>query len=101
MSATEDAALRRGGDESPPRLQQIAAAAGVSQATVSRVLNNEPHVAEETRHQVLRVIAEAGYVPHLREGHTQSYLSYPTAPCPSKALSIASTNSTGSQGFDR
>jgi DNA-binding LacI/PurR family transcriptional regulator len=34
--------------------------------TVSRVVNNEPHVAEETRHQVLRVIADMGYVPHLQ-----------------------------------
>jgi LacI family transcriptional regulator, galactose operon repressor len=34
--------------------------------TVSRVVNNEPLVADETRHQVLRVIAEMGYVPHLQ-----------------------------------
>jgi DNA-binding LacI/PurR family transcriptional regulator len=51
--------------------------------TVSRVVNNEPHVAEETRHQVLRVIAETGYVPHLQaqrlaSGRTRSIaLHYP------------------------
>lgn len=61
MSATEDAALRRGGDESPPRLQQIAAAAGVSQATVSRVLNNKAGVAEATRRSVLTAVDVLGY----------------------------------------
>ncbi|MBV9131675.1 MAG: LacI family DNA-binding transcriptional regulator [Chloroflexi bacterium] len=34
--------------------------------TVSRVVNNEPNVAEETRRQVLRVIVDMGYVPHLQ-----------------------------------
>src|ERR1700736_4679954 len=51
--------------------------------TVSRVVNNEPHVAEQTRQQVLRVIAETGYVPHvqaqrLASGRTRSIaLHYP------------------------
>jgi DNA-binding LacI/PurR family transcriptional regulator len=64
-------------------LQDVARQAGVSMKTVSRVVNNEPHVAEETRHQVLRVIAETGYVPHLQaqrlaSGRTRSIaLHYP------------------------
>lgn len=33
-------------------------------ATVSRVLNNDPAVAENTREQVLRVIAQVGYAPN-------------------------------------
>jgi DNA-binding LacI/PurR family transcriptional regulator len=34
--------------------------------TVSRVVNKEKYVAEETRQQVLRVIDELGYVPHIQ-----------------------------------
>lgn len=44
--------------------KEIAARAGVSQATVSRVLNNKPNVREETRRRVLDVIEEVGYVPN-------------------------------------
>jgi LacI family transcriptional regulator, repressor for deo operon, udp, cdd, tsx, nupC, and nupG len=35
----------------------------VSQATVSRVLNGRPGVAEETRREVLRALDQLGYVP--------------------------------------
>jgi DNA-binding LacI/PurR family transcriptional regulator len=64
-------------------LQDVARQAGFSMKTVSRVVNNEPHVAEQTRQQVLRVIAETGYVPHLQAqrlalGRTRSIaLHYP------------------------
>ena len=44
--------------------KEIAAHAGVSQATVSRVINNKPNVREETRRRVLAVIEELGYVPN-------------------------------------
>ena len=37
-------------------IRDVAAAAGVSYQTVSRVLNNKPDVAEKTRRQVRRVI---------------------------------------------
>ena len=50
----------------PTTLQDVANEAGVSPKTVSRVVNNERYVAEDTRRQVLRVIAELGYVPHLQ-----------------------------------
>lgn len=46
-----------------PRLRHIAEVAGVSQATVSRVLNERAGVAESTRRDVLRAIAELGYEP--------------------------------------
>lgn len=49
------------GGGAPPRLQQIAAAAGVSQATVSRVLNNKAGVAEATRRTVLTAVDVLGY----------------------------------------
>ncbi|MGQ9600212.1 MAG: LacI family DNA-binding transcriptional regulator [Anaerolineae bacterium] len=40
--------------------KEIAARAGVSQATVSRVINNKSNVHEETRRRVLKVIEELG-----------------------------------------
>jgi len=43
-------------------IADIAAAAGVSMPTVSRVLNQRPDVSPETRERVLRVIAEHGYI---------------------------------------
>lgn len=41
----------------------IAAASGVSVTTVSRILNDKPDVAEETRERVLRVMDEIGFAP--------------------------------------
>ncbi|MBN1564248.1 MAG: LacI family DNA-binding transcriptional regulator [Anaerolineae bacterium] len=45
-------------------LEDIAAKAGVSRSTVSRVINNEPHVSEKTRHKVLAVIQAEGFTPN-------------------------------------
>ena len=42
-------------------MNDVAARAGVSHQTVSRVLNNHPSVRDETRARVLQVIAELGY----------------------------------------
>ena len=44
-------------------IRDVAAAAGVSHQTVSRVLNDRPDVAEETRQRVLQVIQELEYQP--------------------------------------
>ncbi len=44
-----------------PRLADIAAQAGVSEATVSRVLNDRPGVAVETRETVLTALDVLGY----------------------------------------
>jgi LacI family transcriptional regulator, galactose operon repressor len=44
--------------------KDIAARSGVSQATVSRVINNKPNVREETRCRVLKAVEELGYVPN-------------------------------------
>jgi len=46
-----------------PRLKHVAELAGVSQATVSRVLNGKPGVAEETRREVLQALGQMGYEP--------------------------------------
>jgi len=44
-------------------IRDVAAAAGVSYQTVSRVINDKPDVAEETRQRVWQVIEELGYQP--------------------------------------
>jgi len=44
-------------------IRDVAVAAGVSHQTVSRVINNKPEVAEETRRRVWQVIQELGYQP--------------------------------------
>src|SRR5690349_15388448 len=42
-------------------IREVASAAGVSIATVSRVLNGRPDVAPETREAVLKVVQEHGF----------------------------------------
>jgi DNA-binding LacI/PurR family transcriptional regulator len=49
---------------SPPTLEQVAALAGVSRATVSRVVNGSPKVSPGVRAQVERAVAKLGYVPN-------------------------------------
>lgn len=48
-----------------PTLIEVAKLAGVSIGTVSRVINNAPHVSRKARHVVERAIEELGYVPNL------------------------------------
>jgi DNA-binding LacI/PurR family transcriptional regulator len=47
-----------------PSIRDVAAAAGVSYQTVSRVLNESPRVSPETRSQVLDVIDRLGFRPN-------------------------------------
>ena len=44
-------------------IYDIAEKCGVSIATVSRVLNNNPNVSAATRERILAVINEANYTP--------------------------------------
>lgn len=48
-----------------PTLEAVARRAGVSRATVSRVVNGSTTVAEPIREAVHRAVAELGYVPNL------------------------------------
>lgn len=51
--------------KTPLNLEDIAEKAGVSRATVSRVVNNHPHVKEKTRSHVMQVIIREGYTPNM------------------------------------
>lgn len=46
-------------------MREVAAHAGVSAKTVSRVFNNDPHVLPETRDKVEKVMRELNYVPNV------------------------------------
>ncbi|MEU6250502.1 LacI family DNA-binding transcriptional regulator [Glycomyces sp. NPDC047010] len=48
-----------------PNIRQVARLAGVSHMTVSRVLNNYPHIKDATRRRVLEVIEELDYRPNM------------------------------------
>ena len=47
-----------------PTLEEVAARAGVSRATVSRVVNGQTTVAEHLRRAVEEAASDLGYVPH-------------------------------------
>ena len=47
-----------------PSIRDVAAVAGVSYQTVSRVLNDSPRVRPETRRQVLAAMQQLGYRPN-------------------------------------
>lgn len=52
-------------DKRPPTVKDIAEAAGVSIATVSRVLNRKGRYSEATKERVLQVVDELGYVVNI------------------------------------
>ncbi|MCW5873128.1 MAG: LacI family DNA-binding transcriptional regulator [Anaerolineales bacterium] len=45
-------------------IEEIAKQAGVSRSTVSRVINDDPNVNEQTRERVLEVVSSNNYVPN-------------------------------------
>jgi LacI family transcriptional regulator len=51
-------------DATRVRIEDVAAAAGVSMKTVSRVLNHEPNVREDTRKRVQEAVSRLQYRPH-------------------------------------
>jgi LacI family transcriptional regulator len=66
-------------------IDEIAEMSGVSRSTVSRVINNDPHVKESTRARVLEVIRRVNFKPNavargLASGRTRIIgLIFPTA----------------------
>jgi LacI family transcriptional regulator len=59
--ASEDAV--NGDPTAPPTIYDVARAAGVSIASVSRVLNGQRNPRQETRERVLAAVAELGFAP--------------------------------------
>lgn len=49
----------------PATIKDVANLAGVSIKTVSRVMNDEPHVTQETRTRVLNAVRDIGYAPNI------------------------------------
>ncbi len=47
-----------------PTLEEVAKLAGVSRATVSRVINDQPNVSPQVRERVYQAIQKSGYRPH-------------------------------------
>ena len=59
-----------------PTLEEIAKLSNFSRSTVSRVINNDPHVRPDTREKVWKVIRQLNYQPNavarsLAAGRTQ------------------------------
>jgi LacI family transcriptional regulator len=48
-----------------PTLEEIAKLSNVSRSTVSRVINNDPHVRSTTREKVMAVVHQTNYRPNL------------------------------------
>ena len=55
-----------------PTLNDVAAVAGVSTATVSRFLNNPGVVAEETGERIRAAVEQTGYIPNALAGDLAS-----------------------------
>lgn len=55
-----------------PTLNEVAALAGVSTATVSRFLNNPDVVAEETSERIRQAVEQTGYIPNALAGDLAS-----------------------------
>jgi DNA-binding LacI/PurR family transcriptional regulator len=89
-----------------PGSTDVARLAGVSQKTVSRVLNGEPYVKEEVRDRVLRAVEELGYRRNnvaraLISGRTQriGLISLGTALYGPSTLLVALERATRSTGY--
>lgn len=84
----------------------VAEAAGVSQKTVSRVVNGDPHVRADVRERVQRVIAELGYRPNraarslvLGRTRTIGLLSVGSTAYGPSALMVATERCVRSAGY--
>jgi LacI family transcriptional regulator len=63
MADSQPGIPQQPGIPSPPTIYDVARAAGVSIASVSRVLNGHRNPRPETRDRVLQAVAELGFVP--------------------------------------
>ncbi len=70
--------MKRTRDSSPLNMRTVAQRAGVSSATVSRVINGSPAVREETARHVRRILEELNFIPNpiataLKYGRSKTY----------------------------
>ena len=84
----------------------VARAAGVSQKTVSRVVNGDAHVSDEVRTRVLQAIATLGYRPNraarslvLGRSRTVGVLSVGTTAFGPSSLMVAAEHAIRSAGY--
>src|SRR5579859_2666729 len=63
MNPTRDAGMEPANNRRIT-IADLARLAGVSKATISRVLTGRPDVDDETRRRILALIASTGYSPH-------------------------------------
>ncbi len=63
-SLNASAASHNAQDTRPSTLKDVARLAGVSQATVSRVVNGAENVATATRYKVLDIVSKLRYCPN-------------------------------------
>jgi LacI family transcriptional regulator len=63
LAAHAEAGALAADPTAPPTIYDVARAAGVSIASVSRVLNGQRNPRQETRERVLAAVAELGFVP--------------------------------------
>jgi LacI family transcriptional regulator len=75
-------------------IHDVAAAAGVSIKTVSRVIRDEPKASEATRATVREAIQRLGYVPHASASRLSSSVT-PVVGLLSSALSVAAMLRSG------
>ena len=66
----------RGSRRKKVTLQHVAAAAGVSKATASLALSNNPRISEATRQRVLEAVESLGYVYNQRAASLRTQRSY-------------------------
>lgn len=91
----------------PTTLQDVAKECGVSYQTVSRVINNHPHVAPATRKRVLASIRELGYTPNkaarslaARYSTTIGVISFGTKHYGPAQMAMHSERAARNQGYD-
>lgn len=60
-------------------IRDVARRAGVSVATVSRVLNNSALVSPETRETVMKAVTQLGYRPNANAGRWRRRSAIPLA----------------------
>jgi LacI family transcriptional regulator len=63
LTAGGGLASRRSGSVPPPTIYDVASAAGVSIASVSRVVNGRGNPMPETRERVMAAVGELGFIP--------------------------------------